>query len=161
MKKSLVSILTALASLTIAMTPAFADLGDTYAQSCAKYGGRGTVYRVNHQIVWHVSKHSIAETFIKNECVAMMLVPDRGLLYSTDDFARIAPDEAGRGQTWVGSPDAPLEMNVAEWNTTDNLVLAVLGKDGRIQFSYTWWSRGKGLLKESPGYGTAPVEDQI
>src|SRR5262245_61220195 len=142
--KHLFLSLTAFASLTMASTSAFADLHDTYAQSCTKYGGRGKIDKVNHCIYWHQDHEEIVEWFVKNECVSMKLIPDKGCHYSIAQVEALLPYESGSTQSWqsIGSEG----NRIAQWGTSDGLILAALYDYGHIQFSYAWYLNSKGLL---------------
>jgi hypothetical protein len=148
----------------LAASSAFADLGDTYAQSCAKWSGKGTLDKQNHQIIWHFDHATIVERFVKNECVFMQLFPDKGLVYTVNGVQRILPYNCGPSQVWgpftsgVESSVAPEAGGIAaNWQTTDGLILAALYNDGAVQIAYKWFIEGKGLLTKPAE--TAPVED--
>jgi hypothetical protein len=146
-------------TVCLAAGSAFADLGDTYAQSCAKYGGKGYVDKRTSSILWHEGNHIVAESFYHNECVRMTLIPDRdyGKVYSISDVERILPFECGRSQLW--QPFDGGSQYVASWSTTDGLLTATLYQNGSVQFAYALWLKGKGLLTDPPDYGSAPLED--
>jgi hypothetical protein len=157
--KKLLLILTALTSLTIANVPAFANLGDTYAQSCSRFGGKGTVDKKNHRMIWYLpNTHSfVYESFVNNACVALLIVPDEGYHFSVSFMEELLSMQSAATQTWTRS-DA-LDVNIAEWKTTDGLLMASLSRQGNAQFAYTWWMERKGLIQPAPDYGLAPVED--
>lgn len=147
--------------LMIAVTcpKAHADLGDTYAQDCAAYGGRGTVDKKNHIISWHYSKHYIVESFVKNKCVAMTLIPDKGLSYTIADAQRVISYNVGTNQLWQPYNAGP--NFIQGWATTDGLIYGGLMTSGSVRVCYAWWLKGKGLATapETSNYGDAPVED--
>jgi hypothetical protein len=155
--KNILLTLTAVASLTMAAGSAFADLHDTYAQSCAKYGGKGTIDKKSNSIVWHVSQHLVAESFYHNECVRMTLISDSAP-YEIADVERIMPFECGNGQSWFQF-DGGRSQYIASWSTTDGLLVATLYSNGSVQFAYTQWLKAKDLLSPAVDYGTAPIED--
>jgi hypothetical protein len=156
--RKLILSLTALASLTMASATAFADLGDTYSQSCAKYGGKGSVDKAHHCIVWHQHHQYVVETFVKNECVVMRLVPEKGFGYTVDLVENMLPFECGSQQAWVSNGGAEGDY-VAQWATRDGLVLAAYYQNGYAQFAYAWFLKSKGFLEAPTDYGSAPVED--
>jgi hypothetical protein len=148
-----------LGALLVSAAFARADLGDTYAQDCRAYGGRGTVDKKNHLIFWHYSKHYIVEAFVKNKCVMMCLEPDKGLVYTISDAQRIIAYNAGTNQLWRPYEAGP---NFTQgWVTTDDLIYAGLMTTGSVRVCYKWWLEGKGLNSspETGNYGEAPVED--
>jgi hypothetical protein len=51
--------------------PARAALGDTYAQSCRRNGGPGTVNREARTVAWVLNHWIITEQFNHNQCVAI------------------------------------------------------------------------------------------
>ncbi len=135
-----------------------ADLGDTYSASCAKFGGQGHVDKQKRRIWWHIHHHFVIEAFVKNECVAMRLVPDKDYSYTVEDVERLLPLQCGRSQIW--QPNGGGDSNyTACWATNDGLILAALYPDGDMQFAYTWWIKGKGKLDDAPNYGDAPIDD--
>jgi len=153
------------AACLAASSAAFADLGDTYAQSCAKWGGRGTIDKAHHRILWRARHATIVEIFVKNECVSMRLVPEEGFSYKLNDIQRILPYNCGAQQIWMPFPVLSETPNiVANWATTDDAILAALYNNGCIQLSYKWYLKDKGLLVEDDkdqqtNDSAAPVED--
>jgi hypothetical protein len=156
MNKALLTIGLAL----VAGVTAHADLGDTYAQSCAKYGSSGRVNKTTKSASWrnHNGTATIVETFVKNECVRITLFPNKGRAYSIADVEQMLPYEAGNQRVWV-----PLQRDnpkfVASWETSDSLLVASLYPDGACQFAYKWWLERKGLIESGATFATAPIED--
>jgi hypothetical protein len=151
------------ALLVSAITQAHADLHDTYAQSCAKYGGSGNVDKKNKQIYWHYAKSTVVEVFVKDECVSMRIIPDKDWFYAIEQIEAALPAECGTDQRWIPLQiEASDPLIVAQWATTDGQILAALyKKTGVVQFSYRWWLEKKGLLDGSAPAQTAPVEDDL
>ena len=137
-----------------------ADLGDTYAQSCQKFGGPGRVNKTEHYIWWHIGKATYVERFVKNECVFLRLIPDGKLAYTVEDVERILPWEAGGKQAWIPLAADPADTeHLASWATDDGLVLAGLFTNGTCQFTYRWFIEAKGHLESALPPAAAPVED--
>jgi hypothetical protein len=146
MTKSLLAILTAALGLTMSAFSAKANLGDTYAQSCLRYGGPGTPDQY-HGVVWTMSKHIVVESFAKNECVRITYAPldGSGLAYTVEDVkTKILPREHGYTQTWERFDGG--DAFVACWHTTDGLLNAALYYNGSMQIAYQWWLDAKGLI---------------
>ena len=151
-----------MAALALTATIAHADLGDTYAQSCAKYGSSGKVDKQRHFIYWHYGKSTVVEYFVNNECVCMRLLPDKDWSYPIDQIEASLLSQCGSSQSWY---PAQIEANdslgiKAQWATTDSLIIATLYKTGVIQFAYQAWLEKKGLLEGTAPAQTAPVEDE-
>jgi hypothetical protein len=143
-------------SLIMTAFSAKADLGDTYARSCFKYGSQGYVDKKDRTVIWKVSHHLVAESFYKNECVRITFIPEQGSYYTVSDVERIAPDQSGLKQTWT--PFDGGDAYAACWMTTDGLIGATLYYNGSVQFSYSWWLKAKGLATE-PVHISPPIED--
>jgi hypothetical protein len=160
MKKLILSLM-AMASLTMAAIPAVANLGDTYEQSCLRYGGEGKIYSKSNKVIrWHYGRKTIFETFVKNECVAMKYVADKGYQYTIDRIREnILPHQKGYNQEWTGNGGGG--EWVANWATTDGLILAGLNVDGSFEVAYAQYLKAKGLLLPPINYGSAPVEDTL
>lgn len=160
MKKVVILAVLAAAIAWGGPTAAFADLGDTYAQSCRKYGGRGEVDRKHHAILWHCSRHWVEQCFVKNHCVEMRLIPDRdsGYVYGPDDMINVLPSESSLPWVRISGPNGGY---VGCWRTTDDSVLAAVYTDGTAQVAYKWFAARKGRVENVPSddYGKAPVED--
>jgi hypothetical protein len=158
MRKFILS-LTALASLTMASVPAFAHLGDTYAQSCTRFGGKGTVDKQSKRIVWYLadSHMYIGEYFVKNRCAALLVAAEPGYPLSVDGVEKTILSNG----LWKPNPAGVLDTNIAEWVSKDGTCMAILTNDGRLSVAYRWYMERKGLLKDAPDYGPAPVEDTL
>jgi hypothetical protein len=146
-----------ISALLISAIISRAELGATYAQDCKRYG-KATVDKVRKCVYWHVSKRLIVERFVKNECVMVRLIPDKGLAYSLNDVQRMLPYECGSEQVWQLFDGG--SSFLGSWQTTDGLILASLYPTGDVQFAYRWWIEGKGLLTDQSN-SAAPVEDGI
>jgi hypothetical protein len=156
-RKSLL-ILTAALGLTMSAFSAKANLGDTYAQSCLRYGGSGTPDQYRG-VVWTVSKHIVVQSFVKNECVRITYAPlgGSGLAYSVQDVENnILPPNHGYNQSWERFDGG--DAFVACWRTTDHLLNAALYYNGSVQIAYQWWLDAKGLVV-APKHINSPVED--
>jgi len=136
-----------------------ADLGDTYAQSCQEFGGRGFVNKATRTIGWHPRNRSytVWEGFVKNHCVVMRLIPDKGIIYTIQDAQRILSYNCGRDQLWVAIPSDGDPDFLASWQTSDNELLGSLYSDGVIQIAYTWFIKSQGLLED---IDKAPIEQE-
>jgi|SRR5215471_1732726 len=144
----------------LAASSTWADLGDTYAQSCTKFGGKGIAVKRLHEVAWHLNNAVVLEAFVKNECVFMRLVPDKGVSYTTQDVQRLLVYNSGSKQIWTPFPvDTSLVDIAANWSTTDGLVIATLYTNGCVQFAYKWYAEAKGLLAKPAPEESAPVED--
>jgi hypothetical protein len=151
-------ILGLMAVVSLTMT-ANANLHDTYSESCQRYGGKAKVTTDGKRVKWIFADYTVIESFVNNECVAMLLVPAKGKAYNADNFEALKSSNCGTTQTWVRDTGEPDPGNLIEWSTTDNLIGATLRKDGMLQFAYMWFLQNKGLLTSLPDYGSAPVED--
>ena len=142
-----------------ALTNAHANLGDTYDQSCTRYGGKGTVDEQSHKMVWYSSSsHTfIVEAFVNNRCVQIVRIPEDGYPKSDESVGKTIK-AFNSNPKWHASPYGVADSNIAEWANVDNTVIACLTKKGVIQTAYVWWLRSKNLL-DIPDYGPAPVED--
>lgn len=145
--------------------PAFAHLGNTYAQSCREYGGRGTVNAKNRSMVWHVSRHYVQEWFVNKHCVCVMLQAEPGSKYG---YSRAQAQEFFATQSLDDQVWAALGSNSEHgeeyWMTTDKMLSGTRLENGRcIQVAFTNYLEGKGLTRqpdnEGGGDGEAPVED--
>src|ERR1700751_1717971 len=94
-----------------------AELGDTYSESCNRFGGKGHPDQKRHLISWHESKHFIYEAFVKDRGAIIVLVPDKGLSYTIADAQRILPYNAGSNQLWQPYNAGP--NWAVGWSTTD------------------------------------------
>ncbi len=70
MKGRIIGTLIAAIALGCAGTT-YADLGDTYAISVERYGGRGDTWPGQDFIAWFQSPYYIGEVFHKNQCVSI------------------------------------------------------------------------------------------
>jgi hypothetical protein len=69
--------------------------------------------------------------------------------------------ECGANQLWQPIADDGSGGRLASWETTDEVLLGTLYKDGSLQIAYRWFIAQKGLLNNGGegDYGQAPVED--
>jgi hypothetical protein len=156
MKLTQITILTAALGLIISASSARADLGDTYARSCLKYGGPGYADKADHAVLWKQEHCIIAESFYKNECVRITFIPEPGTFYTAADVERISRYECGTRQTWMSFDGG--DAYVGSWCTTDGALIATLYYNGTVQFIYQWFLKAKGL-SQAPVHINPPVED--
>jgi hypothetical protein len=143
----------------LAASSAFADLGDTYPQACAKNGGQGFPDHQNKQMVWQYSNHIFGEIFTNNRSVCVILTPAPGRFYTPADAQRIFAMQSAPNQVWQAVPNGDPRL-AGCWQTTDSQILGTLYRHGHLQIAYSWWIKGKRLLDTTPpNYGTPPVED--
>jgi hypothetical protein len=95
-----------------ASIPAHANLGDTYADSCARFHSAGVISRADRSISWPWSETYsgatglwvITEQFINNHCTAMLLTwqpgPYRGN-WINENFVWFALNANTPGRTWT------------------------------------------------------------
>jgi hypothetical protein len=148
-----------LGALLVSAVTGHANLGDTYELSCQRYQSEGYIDKESHSILWSQPKYYSAETFIDNECVAMVLIPTKGLSYSFDDVVdKLLPISKGSAQSWSRS-FYDTANSAAAWETDDHLIVAQLFSDGTVRVCYKWWLEKKGLIENKPAKKKAPVED--
>jgi hypothetical protein len=145
--KTLILSLTALASLTMASTSAFADLGDTYAQTCAKYGKPLDINKKQGTVVWRLSEASVlSEAFDgkPKQCALVRFVPIPPARYSSDQINILLNAVKLPKQTWHYS--TPADINVSEWVTDDGMLYAILDKNGCLQVAFSYYMKQQGLF---------------
>jgi hypothetical protein len=110
-------ILALTAALSLAIS-AHANLGDTYAQSCERFGGKGTIS--GKQMVWAFSEkhYLIYEMFSGKICVGTMLVPEKGFEIPPALAANFMKAQAPQSEWHEGTAG---DMNICEWYTNDGL----------------------------------------
>jgi hypothetical protein len=113
--------ITAVAAVSL-LHSAHANLGDTYAASCQRYGGRGYVDRQNRFITWAINGYLIAEQFRKNQCVCIIYVRQDRKPFSDHEVEWFLSNNALPFHSWREYPD----VGGRSWNTNDNKIYARL-----------------------------------
>ena len=153
--------LTALASLTMASATAFADIDDTYAESCTRYGGEGTLDKAHHLMVWIVKDGNnndvkITESFKNKRCVGINMVSSTGSFVREDAIKWIC-SQLLEGQTWIRMSH-PSDSIIAEWYSNDGRLLAAIQRNGMLQVTTAEFLKSIGKLRDKPEYAPAPSE---
>jgi hypothetical protein len=139
--------------------PVRANLSETYAQSCYRFGSKGTVDKKWHCIDWFFPKFVVSQRFVKNECVTVLLIARDGAKYTVADVVNvILPQNKGVNQEWQRTPD---DYSIAAWITTDGLIYTQLFEDGNVRLAYRWWLEKHHLLDNSQPANHAPIEDDV
>lgn len=136
--------------------PAHANIGDTYEQSCARYGSRG--YVNDDSIVWKYRYSTVTEVFINNECVCMLLAPDQGYSYNDTSVWYNLAENCGANQTWQEFADA--QHAFKSYLTNDSLIYGQWNYSGSLRISYASWLSRHDLFDTKPPAAHAPVEDR-
>jgi hypothetical protein len=146
------------ALLVSAVTHAHANVGDTYEESCNRFGSKGVPDKKQHCIYWVRNHHTIFERFVRNECVYISYVPEPGYSYTVSDvWNEMLPYNRGRTQSW--SQYFNDNNSLAAWTTNDDVIYCHLYSTGQVRIAYKWWLVDKGLLYYGTPNAQAPVED--
>jgi len=146
--------------------PARADLGDTYALSCQRYGAAGLVDKADGTITWDRQGYLISEQFHHNQCVAVQYNPDRGGAFTDAMILTFLSKNSLKSQRWMEYPD----VTGRSWSTSDDKIYGKFymdrSKNGKnivncLRIAYKNWLERHGLLsKEAPAEERAPVEEE-
>jgi hypothetical protein len=158
-----------LAAFTVLLTcQARADLGDTYAQSCRRYGCRGTVS--GNEMRWAIEGNNliVQEVFYRNQCVAIQYTPSHGRHLIESAIWGLLQRNVRSGDHWhtydndsYGQPEYTNDGN-------DILGKLLTSDSGQLRIAYRSWLNRHGMMNESPSngggddggsYGRAPVDE--
>jgi hypothetical protein len=145
-------------ALVASALPAFADLGDTYAQSVHAYGrpsgSKGT-------IVWWAPRSSnrswLGETFYHNQCVAVYYVFTNGYVFAESEIWRVFQLNSRPGATWeqYGS-----DADGFDYANNDGTLYGKLTRDGHmLRICYKSFLARHGLFTAPSEPERPPVED--
>jgi len=149
-----------IATLLLTAASAFADLGDTYATSCRKFGGRGTTY---HDVVCWTS-HSreglavgVGEVFHGNQCVAINYTPSKGHTFAESEVWRELIANSREGTYW-SKTYVDSQGNI-EYSNQEQTIYAkwFVGQNGALRIAYTSFLRRRGLFIEGQPQPTGPT----
>jgi hypothetical protein len=155
----LLKTMMAVAAFALASGTVQAFLDKSYAQSCEINGGPGRLFEGSKSIYWHVGgDHTVIEAFVEDRCVAVRMIPDKGRAYDVEIVTKMLPYVCLTTHSWIQLPDSP--DTVANWATTDGLILGALYPSGICQFAYKSWLEENGLLG-TPLPRTTPSENDI
>jgi len=155
-------ILAALAAMIPAVV--LADLGDTYKESCRRYGSRGHVYK--DSMVWSFDKINIQEIFYHNQCVMVYYMPAKGRYLYESAIWDLLKENSRSGDHWThwntDSDGNPEYVNAD--STIYGKLIPCPGYYPSLRICYASWLKRKGLNhapNESDGDDNerAPVED--
>lgn len=151
--------------LALAIT-AKADLGDTYATSCQRYGGKGTV--IKDTIAWERSGWLITEQFRNNQCVAIVYNAVGGGNFSEAAIWTFLSKNASHAQNWREYGDVTGRAFV----TNDDRLYAKFwlcpSLNGQhmvltLRIAYKSWMARNGMFNQpdesAPAPSKAPVEE--
>lgn len=149
-----------LATLTLAALSARADLGDTYAQSCRRYGGKGSVYQ--NGISWvpnDGNNVNVMEWFYHNQCVCIVYTPASGQSIAESEVWRALQMNSRVGDTWHSySAD-----NSIEYANKDASLYGKLAQENGytcLRICYASYLKRHQLLHDGPSESSRPpVED--
>jgi hypothetical protein len=160
------NVIITLTSIIAGASMAKAELGDTYATSCNRFGGTGYVDKATNTISWQIkdidSRNSnwlVTEQFRNNQCVMITYTyagtekVAEGAIWQT--LSRNSTDK----QIWHEYPDAPGGQR--GFATTDNQIYGAEWTQGGLQqvrVAYRSWLERHHLL-ESPNNTPPPVEE--
>jgi hypothetical protein len=136
-----------------------ADLGDTYATSCHRYGGRGIVS--GNWIVWYANGIAIAEQFHSNQCVAIIYHPRAGSSFIEGEIWRTLQFNSNPDDKWF-SYRTDSNGNVEYATRTGKLYGKLFVEDGTLRVCYASWLQRHGMLKDGESASNddkPPVED--
>lgn len=136
---------------------AHADLGDTYAVSCKRFGGSG---QVNHSAMqWMLANGLlITEVFHNNQCVSISYVPPKGRLLVEGGIWKLLVLNSKAGAVWQAYGNDPAKL---QYVTSDGGLYGVFQIDGEfcvLRIAYASYLASHGLLTK-PEEVRAPVED--
>lgn len=171
--------LMAAATLALAAGNARADLGDTYAESCRRFGAEGAVNKEAHSMIWKVnalgdkgSYWIISEWFVKNQCVALICTGSdpKGVYESA--LWQILNRNALPTQIWTEYSHG--DNGQRDFVTTDQKLFGMACTTDAgcpfIRVAYASWMKVHKLFNAPPsdsepgnasGSGRAPIEDSI
>ena len=133
----------------------WADLGDTYATSCTRFGGRGRTDKETRSMLWVNGSWGIREFFYKNQCVCIYYNKMDGLI-TDSDIQWILKRNARENQHWQEYGKNEVGRT---WVTNDEQLYAQFSLDVSIngkrivqylRVAYKSWLEGHGLLKHVP-----------
>jgi hypothetical protein len=165
MSKKAVGAAVAVASLLpAAIQSAHAELGDTYATSCQRYGGPGYVDRENRMIIWMTRQHIyfVIEQFLKNQCVCVFYVRKDRQPFTEPETQHLLVVNARQTQYWQEYPD----IGGRSFQTTDEKITGRLwvGDDRTpvLRIAYANWVARHGLFRAppTPPPTQPPVEEE-
>jgi hypothetical protein len=87
-----------LGALLASAITSHANLSETYAQSCYRFGSKGHVDNKWHCIDWIFPKVVVSQRFVKNECVAVLLIGRYAKYTVADVVNNILPQNKGVNQ---------------------------------------------------------------
>jgi len=163
-KKSLIVAGLSVLSLFNALT-ARADLGDTYAQSCAKFHGPGVVDKESKSIAWAPNETwVVVQWFQNNRCVCVVY---RGVNGPMDDpiLWQILSRNAPGTRAWTEYNDT-LPHRAFHWGDDYQLIGTLSDGSRNLRVTTQTWLRQHKLWDDSIGSNGAdssvpPVQDTI
>jgi hypothetical protein len=160
-KLTLVTLIGAIIGLN-ALT-AHAELGDKYATSVQRYGGRGIVS--GDAIVWdnnNPNKTNVAARYRDNQCVWVQYIAKSGQSIIESEMWRLLISNARPNQTWAQYNDAQNTYG-RSFITDDGTILAQLYYRNGIQYlqiAYrSYLERNHLLIPHSDNNELPPVEE--
>jgi hypothetical protein len=140
-----------------------ADLGDTYAISCHRYGGRGTVNGT--WIVWYANGIAVAEQFRNNQCVAIIYHPRAGTSFIEGEIWRTLQFNSNPDDNW-SSYHADSNGNIEYVTRSGKLYGKLFVNDSTLRVCYASWLQRHGMLTDGDSNSgdtsdKPPVEDNI
>lgn len=144
-----------------------ANLADTYAISCQRFGSPYSVDRKNRFIYWPMYGGNrqiglIAEQFLHNECVCIIYLETYagGVGYRDQDIWQALAQNARSNQTWIENR----EQSGRGWVTNDGRIygkMFVYNGTLILRVAYTSWLKRHGLLYVPPAPSLRPpVEEE-
>jgi hypothetical protein len=167
MKLLVTSVLTS--ALLVVATTSQADLGDTYATSCQRFGTPTLINHRENTIVWNVGGVFVTEQFHSNQCVYVSYNTGLGSAGLTEaQLWNLLTRNSSRNQRWTEYPDPHPGRSFA---TNDGHLygkyslwpnLNGTGYVPGLRIAYKTWMDRHSLL-EGPGSRSAgpPVEERI
>jgi len=153
----LLSICVTAGCLLLGIATSHADLGDSYATSCRRYGGPGLIDRQNAFITWSVGGTLVSEQFHNDQCVAI-IYGSYGLTEAL--LWQLLRTNALTTQYWREYADPHPGRSFA---TTDDRIYGkyVVWSNGwpMLRLAYKSWLNRHGFLTYSQPH--APVEERL
>ena len=162
MKKSLIVAALSVLSLFNALS-ARAELGDNYATSCKRYGGKGTAIE-NKFVAWYYVNNTnrcVAEMFRKNQCEFVRYLSTDKLPFAESEVWRMLIRNGRSDQTWHEYKTE--DVSVHYFTTNDDTIYARWTENGTwLEIAYkSWIDRHVGFKDAAPADNAAPpVQEQ-